>query len=64
MELKKIETVGEVIVMYCDELWINTPTDERITVRVKDKKLRNELYCSAVKVTIEVITQEELKKHL
>lgn len=43
-------------------LWINTTTDEKITINFKDDKVRWDLYCKAVKITIEVIDDNELKK--
>jgi len=41
-------------------LWINTTTDERITVHIKDDKLRWRLYCKPVKVTFEIIDDTDL----
>jgi len=43
-------------------LWINTTTDERITINLKDDRVRWDLYCKAIKVTFEVIDDNELKK--
>jgi hypothetical protein len=42
-------------------LWINTTTDERITINLKDDRVRWDIYCKPVKVTIEVIDDSELK---
>lgn len=57
MDNKKIVKTGFVQAMNGNELWINTETDERITIVVKDQKLRWDLYCKNVKVTIEVIDE-------
>ncbi len=46
-----------------EKLLINTVTDEMITVVMKDKKKRWDLYCKPVKITIEEISEEELKRH-
>jgi len=40
-----------------DTLWINTETDERITIHIKDKETRWNLYCKHLKVTIEIIDE-------
>jgi hypothetical protein len=63
MGSKKMVRKGYVEAMNGNELWINTETDERITIVVKDQKLRWDLYCNRVKVIIEVIDEnEEIKK--
>lgn len=64
VKLKTLTTFGEVRAMNGENLFINTLTDEMITLRIKNKEVRKQLYCSAVKVTIEIISQDELKKHL
>jgi len=40
-----------------DTLLINTETDERITIHIKDKETRWNLYCKHLKVTIEIIDE-------
>lgn len=59
MDNNKIVRTGFVQAMNGDELWVNTETDERITIVVKDQKLRWDLYCKHVEVTIEVIDENE-----
>lgn len=51
---------GFVQAMNGKEVWINTTTDERITVYIKDENIRNDIYCKYVKVTIEVIPESEI----
>lgn len=60
----KIETYGFIQAMDGDELWINTPTDERITVKVNDRDLRWNLYCKHVKITIEEVSEQEVNSAL
>ena len=56
-EMKKIVKTGHADAMDGSTLWINTETDERITIRLKDNRVRWDLYCKKVKVTIEVIDE-------
>jgi hypothetical protein len=52
-------TKGFVQAMNGLELWVNTVTDEIITVKVNDSDLRRKLYCKYVRVTIEIIDENE-----
>ena len=40
-----------------EELWINTKTDEKVTIHIRDHDLRWKLYCRTVKITIETIEE-------
>ena len=44
---------GYVQAMDGETLWINTTTDEMVTIKVKDKKERWKLYCKEVTITID-----------
>jgi hypothetical protein len=57
MATKKIEKIGVAQAMDGSTLWINTETDEKITIRLNDDRVRWDLYCKKVKVTIEVIEE-------
>jgi len=56
----KIIRKGHVAAMDGNELWVNTQTDERIVIAMKDRDLRWDLYCKCVKITIEQIDESEL----
>ncbi len=56
--LPPIIRVGFTQAITGNELWINTKTDEMITVVIKDEKLRQDYYCNHVKVTIQAIDTE------
>jgi len=43
-----------------ETIWVNTQNDELITMRIRDKETRWKLYCTHVKITIEVIDESEL----
>jgi len=43
-----------------ETIWVNTQNDELVTMHIKDKETRWQLYCKHVKVTIEVIDEAEL----
>lgn len=49
-----------------ETLIANTTTDEMVTIHIKDRDKRWDLYCSHLKITVEKITEkkfhEELKK--
>ena len=60
--MEKIIKKGVAEAMDGSTLWINTTTDERITIRMNDDRLRWDLYGKALKVTIEVIDDVELHK--
>lgn len=45
-----------------NELWVNTTTDEMVRFVVKDRDARWGLYCKYVKVTIEIIDEEDALK--
>jgi hypothetical protein len=53
----KIVKTGFAQAMDGTDLWINTETDEKITINLKDDRVRWDLYCKKVKVTIEVIEE-------
>lgn len=55
MMTNKIVKTGFAQAMDGTTLWINTETDEKITINLKDDRVRWDLYCKKVKVTIEVI---------
>jgi hypothetical protein len=57
MATEKIVKVGFAEAMDGSTLWINTETDEKVTIRLKDDRVRWDLYCKKVKVTIEVIEE-------
>ena len=40
-----------------DELYVNTEDDEMVTLVVKDKELRNDLYCTHVIITVKTIDE-------
>jgi len=40
-----------------NELYVNTEDDEMVTLVVKDKKLRNKLYCTHVIITVKTIDE-------
>jgi len=44
-----------------NELFINTMTDEMITVVIKDHELLQKLYCNHVRVTVEIVSPEDLE---
>ncbi len=46
---------GYTAVMNGDELWVNTESDEMITIVVKDTDLRWALYCKNIEITIKVL---------
>ena len=58
--MTKIIKKGTASAMDGSTLWINTGNDELITIRFKDDKVRWDLYCKHLKVTIEVIDENEL----
>lgn len=60
--MNKIERIGFVQAMDGKELWVNTLTDEIVKIYVKDKELRENMYCKYVKVTVEEITEEQYNK--
>ena len=51
---------GFVQCMDGETIWVNTQNDELVTIHIKDKETRLQLYCKYVKVTIEVIDETEL----
>jgi len=51
---------GFVQAMKGNELMVNTTTDEIVTFVVKDKETLYDYYCKRVKITIEVINEDEL----
>ena len=51
---------GFVQAMNGNELWVNTQTDEIVKFVVKDRETQRKLYCKHVKITIEVINEDEL----
>ena len=51
---------GFVQCMDGETIWVNTQNDELVTIHIKDKETRWQLYCKHVKVTIEVIDESEL----
>ena len=61
MKTTKVIKKGVATAMDGSTLWINTTTDEKITINFKDDNIRWDLYCKALKVTIEVIDHNELK---
>jgi hypothetical protein len=50
---------GFVQAMGGKELWVNTQTDEIVKFVVMDDELREKLYCTFVKITIEQIDESE-----
>ena len=58
----KIERKGFVQAMSGTELWVNTLTDEIVKFVVRDRRLRWNTYCKPVKITIEEISEEELRE--
>lgn len=58
---KSLVTFGFVQAMEGETNHINTVTDEKISMVIKDRDLRWQMYCEPVKITIEKITKEELK---
>ncbi len=58
----KIIRKGFVQAMNGKDLWVNTQTDEMVTVFVKDDTTRKDLYCKYVKITIEEIDIDEFQK--
>jgi hypothetical protein len=57
--MEKIVKKGFAGSMDGSTLWIDTENDERITIRLKDDRVRWDLYCKNVKVTIEVIDEKD-----
>ena len=57
MVTEKIVKKGFAQAMDGTDLWINTETDERITINLKDDRVRRDLYCKNLKITIEVIDE-------
>lgn len=57
MNTEKIIKTGFAEAMDGSTLWINTETDEKITIRLKDDRVRWDIYGKKVKVTIEVIEE-------
>ncbi|MCP4984904.1 MAG: hypothetical protein GY928_02210 [Colwellia sp.] len=57
---KQFELNGFAQAMKGNELLINTTTDELVSVVIKDKKTRWDLYCKHVKITIDVIDDNDI----
>lgn len=55
----KITRYGFIQAMQSPNLFINTLSDEMVTVAVKNDRLRCDAYCKHVKITIEEISEEE-----
>jgi hypothetical protein len=55
-----IERKGFVQAMSGEELWVNTQTDEIVKIVVKDPNVRKELYCKYVKISVDIIDEEDL----
>ena len=56
----KIVKTGFAAAMAGEEIWVNTTTDERVTITIHDKKLRWGIYCKPVRITIEQINEDEI----
>jgi hypothetical protein len=64
MPKNKLIIPGYTGAMGGEDLWIATNNDEYgiIKVKILDDKLRSHLYCQNVKITIEIITEDEMKE--
>jgi len=62
MENIKIVKLGYTQANCGNELYVNTTTDEMITLTIKDRELLLKTYCNYVRVTVDVITEEEFDK--
>ena len=57
--MNKLTAIGFTQAMDGESLLVNTTTDEIISIKIKDRDKRWDYYCKFVKVTMEVITEDE-----
>lgn len=61
--LKKVY-IGEALARCGDELYLNTIGDEPIKLTVKNQELIEDMYCKGFKITVEEISEEEVKEYV
>ena len=58
--MEKIIRKGVIEAMDGNECWVHTQTDEMVKISFKDRNQAWRFYCKSVKITVEIIDENEL----